>query len=190
MSFTEVEFKYRADGVDLSAFKAFCIDKKPKNSLIASGFDYFYSNEKETDSFFRLRVSPSFNQLTYKKKTNDNNNYVRTEHNIDLQLSLTKEQAEAFVGEFGYEYNTTIYKNAFIYFYDYYTLVYYVCYDEGMKELGRFIEIELDENQDFGTQESAWSELTILEKLCKPIGITAQARIKKSLYEMFSKEVR
>lgn len=186
--YQEIEFKYNASGTSLSKFEEFCKKLNPDKFFTASGFDYFYANADSPESFYRLRVGADFNQLTFKRKTKDENNYIRTEHNIDLKNHVTKDQIEALCADFNYKYNMSIFKNAFVYTYDWYTLVYYVVYDENMKELGRFIEIELSEEKEWASDESAWNELVVIEKLCKDIGITAQSRIKKSLYEMFKKE--
>lgn len=183
----EIEFKYRADDLSLATFREFCETKEPLKYLECSGWDYFYQNQKEDDSFCRFRFGPDLSQLTFKKKTTDSNNFVRTEHNLDLDRGVTEGQARALCKEFGYQYNASIYKNCFIYKYDWYTIVFYVCYDENLKELGRFLELEMKETPEWHSEAAAWNELVVLEKLCKPLGIVPQARIKRSLYEMFRK---
>lgn len=184
----EIEFKYSASDISLSGFETFCKNASPKKQIIASGYDYFYENAKDPDSFCRHRVGPDSNQLTFKRKKADNNNFIRAEHNIDLVPAVTLEQVAALCSEFGYKYNSTLFKSCFIYVYDWYTLVYYVCFNEDMKELGRFFEIELSESHGWTDEKEAMSQLVILEKLCKPLGISPQSRIRRSLYEMFRKE--
>lgn len=181
----EVEFKYRAEDIQLDKFEAFAKERAPAKVLTASGYDYFYANEKDPGSFARLRSGADMHQLTFKRKTNDANNFVRTEHNIDLARKMTRDQVSALLLEFGYKPDLTIFKNCFVYSYDYYTLVYYVCYDTQMKELGRFIEIEMAEEYPWSNETEAWDSLTALERLCKPLGITPQARVKRSLFELF-----
>lgn len=187
MNYKEIEFKYNATGVSLDAFTRLCQEHGEYTSVMPAGYDYFYQNEKDPDSFLRHRVGAKTNQLTFKRKTTDKNNFVRTEHNIDLTKSMTRPQLEAFCGEFGYKYAFAIYKNAFVYLYDRYNFVYYICYDTDMRELGRFIEIEMKEDYDWKTEEEAYEALLKLEQTLKAIGITPQARIKRSLFEMFSK---
>lgn len=183
----EIEFKYKADNISLTEFKAFCESKPPVSFIQASGYDYFYSDALNSGAFCRFRVGADINQVTFKRKTKEKNNFVRVEHNIDLAPVVTEPQVRALVSEFGYEYDSTIYKSCFVYKYEWYTLVYYICYNEDLKELGRFIEIEMKEDHDWETEESAWNELVIVEKLCKTLGISPQARIKKSLYELYGK---
>lgn len=186
MKFTECEYKYRADNVALTKFHEFCKNKNPDKYVLASGFDHFYSNPKDTTAFCRHRTGADTNQLTFKRKLNDKNNFVRTEHNIDLSPGMKDEQIAAFCGEFGYKHSRSIYKDAFIYNYEYCTYVYYICYDLDMKELGRFLEIELREDLDWKNQETAIQNLdAIAELFSKELGVTPQMRLKKSLYEMF-----
>ena len=187
MNFFEVEFKYRADEISLTDFHAFCKAKNPKKYIEASGFDHFYSNPKETESFCRLRVGADMLQLTCKQKTTEKNNFTRAEDNINLKKGTSKAQVESFLSKVGYTYNTSIFKSCFIYKFESYTYVYYVCYDVDMKELGRFVEIEMCEECGWSSEQAALNELVILEKLSKDLGITPQARVKRSLYEMFKK---
>lgn len=181
----EIEFKYDADKISLTKFKQFCESRHPTSFLEVSGFDHFYENTKDKVSFCRHRKGALTNQLTFKRKLSDTNNFVRTEHNLDLDLNVKEDTVTALCSEFGYEYNTSVFKTCFIYFYEFYSLVIYFCYDKEMKGLGKFFEIELKEGHDFGGENQALGELTLVEKLCKPLGISAQSRIKKSLYEMY-----
>ncbi len=189
MKYREIELKYRADDIPLPDFVAFCQARQPVSTYAASGFDRFYENVMNSDCFCRHRAEPGkFNQLTFKRKTSDRNNYIRSEHNITLGLEVTAEQVEALCKEFSFEYNTSIFKNCFIYKYDVYTLVYYICYDTSMTELGRFMEIEMDEDHPWKSDEEAWTALTALEAECRPLGVSAQARVRRSLFEMFRVE--
>lgn len=181
----EIEFKYNADKIKLSDFIAFCQKKDPVKVITASGYDHFFSNKKDTDAFGRHRKGEEFNQLTFKRKTNDENNFIRTEHNIDLSLNMTETQVSQFMNEFGYEFQDSIYKNCFIYVYDYYTLVYYIIYDTDLKEKGRFFEIEMSETYLWHHDTQAWDAMLVVERFCKSLGIMPQGRIKRSLYEMF-----
>ncbi len=187
--FMEVELKYNAEGMKLSSFIDFCEGRKGLTTkIMVSGYDHFYSSLKQPDSFCRHRIGPDMNQLTFKRKTADANNFVRTEHNIDLTTPVSKAQIEALVKEFGYQYNFSIFKSCWVFKYDWHTFVYYICSDMEMQELGRFMEIEAAEDHNWASEAQAWQEITVLEKLCKPLGVTAQSRIKRSLYEMFKKE--
>lgn len=184
----EIEFKYFGETIPLSEFQEFCTSKVGYKFLMAAGYDHFYENGKNKDAFCRLRVGSDFTQLTFKRKTKDENNFVRAEHNITLSNETTKDQIEAFLSEFDYKFNMSLYKSAFIYLFDYYILVYYICYDMEMKEIGRFIEIEMKEDYPWKSEDEAYSALVAMERLCKPLGISAQSRVKRSLFEMFRKE--
>lgn len=187
MTGTEVEFKYNAENISLIEFTKFCESKLPKSFIIASGYDHFYYNNEFPESFQRLRMAPDFTQLTFKRKTTDKNSFVRDEDNIDLDPKVTRDQVASYLSKQGYEYNTSIFKNAFVYKYEWYTLSYYMVYDIGMKELARFVELEMNEDFAWSSEAQVWNELVILEKLTKSLGIVPQARIKKSLFELVKK---
>lgn len=189
MAFKEIELKYRADHLKLEDFQEFAKNRDDlKKTLLASGYDHFYSSASDKDAFCRHRVGPDINQLTFKRKQHDANNYVRTEHNIDMKARVTTAQVTALYKEFGYEYNTSIFKTCFVYTYEWYTLVFYVVYDTNMQEKGRFFEIEAREDYPWDSEGAAWDSIVALERLFKPMGISAQNRLKKSLWEMFRKE--
>jgi adenylate cyclase class IV len=182
MKNTEIELKFKAT-VSLSKFKEFCQKRNPRNYVEVAGWDYFYSNPQEPESFFRHRVNPKESQVTFKRKTHKDNNYIREEKNFDTQFS--REQVADLCAISGYTYNSTIFKNCFIYNYEDHTLVFYICYDVEMKELGRFIEIEMKEDYPWANEDEAFSKLTILEKLCKPLELSPAARVSQSLFEMY-----
>lgn len=185
LAFTEVEFKYSADEIPLAAFQSFCEHMEPKLRVMPAGYDHFYDKVNDEVSFCRHRVAATTNQLTFKRKLQDNNNSVRIEHNVDLSESMSKEQIAAFLKEFGYEHSNTIYKNAFVYVYDRYSFCYYIVYNEGMEEMGRFIEIEMDEHYPWADERNAYVELQDLERKAASLGLNSSRRLKKSLYEMF-----
>lgn len=188
MKYREIEFKYRVDTLSIASFNAFCQDRKPEKFIEASGFDHFYDKAKEPDAFCRHRIGPDYNQLTFKRKTENKNNYIRVEHNINLEREISKKQISAFLKEFGYSYNTSVFKTCFVYFFEWYILSYYVCYNTEMKEIGRFMEIEADENYNWATEQDAWNAVQAMEKICKPLGLTSQMRIKRSLFELYKQE--
>ena len=185
----EIEFKYKASSLTLSEFKFFCVSRKPDKFQIISGYDHFYSNTSTTDSFYRHRVNTNENQLTFKRKTDSSNNFIREEHNIDLPLSVSEEKIKDLCNITGYQYNFSIFKNCFIYNYSYYTLVFYICYDINLNELDRFIEIEMKEDHDWVDEQEAYGELLTLEKLCQNLGISSKDRINKSLFELFRRDL-
>lgn len=184
----EIEFKYPAEIV-LTKFKEFCLNRSNLvKFVLVSGYDHFYSNCTVPDTFYRHRVNTNENQLTFKRKTVADNSFIREEHNIDLPLNLPEDKIKALCGIQGYLYNTSIFKHCFIYVYDYYTIVYYICYDIDLNETGRFIEIEMKEDYNWKNEAEAFNELVTLERMCKELGVSSEKRINKSLFEMYRKE--
>lgn len=189
MKHKEIEFKYRADDITLTKFVEFCTTLKGTPKYIeAAGYDYFFSSPKDEDGFYRIRMGHDTRQLTYKNKTKESNNYVRDEHNLNFAKSMTRDYIEGYVKSLGYEFDSKLFKNCFIYAFETYTLVYYICYDADMKELGRFVEIEMSEEYAWPTEADAWNELVAMERICRPLGISPQARVKRSLFELFGKQ--
>lgn len=186
-TFKEIEYKYAASGIPLTEFESVAKTSDCTGIVVASGYDHFYEDAKNKASFWRHRVGGDINQLTLKRKLIDANNYVRTEHNVNLAPDTSPEVIRGFLKEIGAKYNTSIFKNAFIYQFPKHIFVYYVVYDTQMKELGRFVEIEMSESYPWKSEAEAISEMQSLERSLKVLGITAQARLKRSLYEMFAK---
>ncbi len=188
MRYREIELKYSAENLDFSKFVAFCKERKPLSYIQAAGFDYFYCSPEESSAFARHRVGEKrlFNQLTFKRKTTDINNNIRTERNIQLAPEVTESEVAGLCSEFGYVPNGRIFKTCFIFTWEDHVLSYYICFDEEMKEMGRFIEIEANEDYNWGCDADAWNTVVALERVCKPLGLSPQARIKRSLYEMYA----
>lgn len=191
MKFKEVEYKYWADVISLQDFKAFCEARDPLESNEVSGYDHFYENTRtaSADDFFRHRVGPDTNQLTYKRIPKDGTVVAREEHNIDLDPKTTRDQVTGFCKEMGYRYNMPLFKTIFYYVYDSYVASYYICYDDDMRECGRFIELEAKEDYPWKSVEEAQGQLKVLEKLYKGLGLSAPLRVSRSLYDMYRKKL-
>ncbi len=58
-------------------------------------------------------------------------------------------------------------------------------YNLDLVELGRFIEIELNEHIEWESEASARNALDALEKGCYALGLTPLNRVSASLFEMF-----
>lgn len=191
MNFKEIELKFKADKISIKDFRKFCESRAGYEYITTSGFDQFFESPKDSTGFLRHRKENSrFNQLTFKRKLAEKNNFIRNEINISLGLEVTESQVTALAKELGYDFSFALFKNCFIWKFPLYTLVVYVCYDDNLKEIGRFIEIEMDEDHDWGSEDAAWQALTNLEKQLEPLGITAQNRVKRSLFEMFKPGAR
>lgn len=182
----ELEYKYRADNVLLEDFRRFCASLGDSEHVEAAGYDYFFADPKRDGDFLRHRIGPEFNQLTLKRKLDDNN-VLRNEYNIMLAQDTQVSQVDALAHSFGFEFNRRIYKNVFVYKYDKYTVCFYACYDDNLKELGRFVEIEMAEEYPWQSKEEATKLLQILEDKVGVLGITYKNRMRKSLFEQFRK---
>ena len=69
--------------------------------------------------------------------------------------------------------------------------MYYIVYDKDMKELGRFIEIEVNKDKVDplnATKRGAEGTLNYYADKLKELGLTPQNRMKKSLFEMYVKD--
>lgn len=183
----ELEYKYNAQDISLQAFTAFAEARAPVKSFYVCGYDTFFSNPKDDNTFIRHRVGDNFNQLTVKRKLAEKNNFIRDEINLTLGEGTTQETVAAVAKAMGYEPNRTIFKTVFVHNYKKYVLAYYSVYDLNMKELGRFIEIEMAEDYPWVDESQAWELLGAIEYEARELGITPQGRIKKSLYEQFRK---
>lgn len=187
MKYKEIETKYSAESMSFVEFENFIQALNPMSTVRASGYDYFYCSPLAPGSFARHRVGPEFNQLTFKRKTSESNNYIRTEHNLSMDTKVKIDQVAALMKEFGYEFNSSIFKTVFVYNFDKYNFVYYVCYTPDLKELGRFVEVEMSEEYAWASENEAWDHLRSIEASLRPLGITPQHRMRKSLFELFKK---
>lgn len=184
----EVEFKYDAKNIDLKDFHKFCKKKAKYTYISQTGTDVFYSHKEDKDVFYRYRKSPDLNQLTFKRKIHTANSFMRIEHNIDLAGTMDEDRINLFCEGQGFTYNCRIFKTAFTYFYGPYVMTYYICYDESMKELGRFMEVEASEDGDIGGPYDQLSYIQVIEKSLRALGITDKDRLTKSLFEMYRKD--
>lgn len=187
----ELEVKYQKDDVKLTDFNKFSWDFKPVNYLEVSSWDYYYGyvgDDKNNEvEFIRYRdgIKP---ELTIKVKTTDKNNNDRDEIDVPLDPDMNAEQRKYFVEEFckamKYELNFKLYKYCSIFYYEKIDTVYYITFNEEMKEQGRFIEIEARKDYKFATKEEAWQCVTDMEKEMSVLGITSQNRMKRSQWEI------
>jgi adenylate cyclase class IV len=186
--FKELEFKYRADEVSLVSFVNLMNQVGYTTRKDVSSWDHYYTHTDNKDEFLRFRDS-DHPELTIKRKVKTTNNWERVE--VDLPLDparANKKTVDSWTSLEGYGNNFTIYKSCFIFWQELLNMVYYVVYDENMKEKGRFIEIEVNKNkvQEIGTTK-AFEQLKEMERKLTALGINPQNRLKKSLFEMFVK---
>jgi adenylate cyclase class IV len=186
--FFELEYKYNGDDIKLSDFIALATTLLPKKRLDTSSWDIYYTGKEKPDEFLRYRESDT-PELTIKRKVKSTNNWERIE--IDLPLDptrISKSTVDSWVHLEGYSENFKIFKSCFIFWYENFNLVYYIVYNENMKEKGRFIEIEINKDKvpALGL-EGAVKLLKEQEQTLVKLGINPQNRLKRSLFEMFSK---
>lgn len=188
--FKELEYKYKADEIRLVEFQKLLRTLPFKQLMEVSSWDVYYTKETDKEEFCRFRNSPVRPELTKKKKVTSTNNWERIESDLPLDPArITEDKVTFHVGLDGYKENFRIYKSCFIYFLDLVNFVYYIVYNEDMKEMGRFVEVEInkDQVQKLGGEEKAFEVLKEYEQKLLALGISPQNRLKKSLFEMFVK---
>jgi len=197
MKNVEIEYKYSAEGIDRREFEKVIAGwtwspPKPVRSVNNSpdSGDHYFS--LPTGENIRFRRDSRGWEMTTKVRLNKKNVVMRTEVNIELHSKgMDLEKAEAFSRALGFKKDFTIRKDATIWkFSDGTALSYYICYDEsGTKEVGRFIEIEADEEYD---RKTSLLTLDAYEARLELTGmpswrVGAKHRINDSLFEMYSK---
>jgi len=188
--FKELEFKFKADDIKLTDFQNLIKNIKYNRFIERSSWDVYYVKDENKEEFQRFRKDLTSPELTKKAKTKDTNNWRRVESDLPLDPKRISEDKVAFhVGLDGYTENFRIFKSCFIYFLDLVNYVYYTVYNENMKEVGRFIEVEINKDKilELGGEEKAFEVLKEYEQKLSVLGISPQNRLKKSLFEMFVK---
>lgn len=188
LEFHEVEVKFRVEESILNDWKQLVEKFDGLNEFIyVESDDVYYV---KGDEFLRHRFSThkkdKRSELTYKSKTGDNNNIIRKEINLRVDNN-TKDTVKEFANCLGFEYDFRIGKYVHIYKFDEVTLPYYTVIDENGKR-DTFIEIEVNEDKIHNlTEDECWEIIKKYEGLLAPLGITAQKRLRKSLFEMYRK---
>ncbi len=186
MKYKEIETKYNADDIDSADFQKIALSLNPTRELFVSSNDHYYTRDDGLALRYREGKRP---ELTVKQKSKDHNNFVRTEVNLALAPDVELETVTELATLQGYKHNFTIYKTCMIYFWDRHNVVMYVVFDHTQKNiLGTFIEIELLEDEPWGSVEEAWAYLREIEKAFEPLGISPAKRLRRSLLEMFKRE--
>lgn len=181
----EVEAKYKAHDIKYKDFRDLVDKLNPRWQEVSSWDDYFVNRSCKED-FSRYRNFDGKGQITSKEKTSDANNNTRIEYNINLGDNKF-ETIEEWHKSKGYKHEFKIFKTCFIAWLPTVDLVYYIVYNEELKELDRFIEIECLEDHPWKDEEEAWNEVIKYEKMLEPLGIVPQNRMKKSLFEIYKK---
>ena len=189
ITITELEFKYLANDIKMKEFNKFATELNPEQRVEVSSWDIYY---KSTGlalpfEFMRYRQGPK-PELTIKIKANEKNNNARTEIDIPLNPGIPDQEVEhivsSFCEQFGFKEEFRIFKFCSIFFYEKTDMVYYVTFNEEMKELDRFIEVEARKDRKFDSAEQAWALVHELEQKLSVFGITPKNRMKKSQWEL------
>lgn len=119
----------------------------------------------------------------------DKGSLLKEPSNAAIELTVDLDKVLSDAKEKGYWFNFQIYKMCWIYWLkNNVVLVYYICYNEDFKEVGRFIEVEADPEEEWESEEVALTAIKEVEKKLDSIGVTFNHRLDKSLYELFRKE--
>lgn len=187
--YIELESKFKMELTDLLPFKELVQSMNPDNFLYIEGPDYYFTKE-DGDTFIRYRVplgSKGDGQLTMKKKTNNNNNVIRIELNVDV-INMNLHKATKFAEMLDFKLNFQINKQCHIYMFSDAIVCFYTVTSPGNKEPLHALEIEVKEEKvDELGEEASMEILRSYEKKFEALGISAQRRLKKSLFEMYRK---
>jgi adenylate cyclase class IV len=184
MEFKEIETKYDARSIKLQAFVAACNALRPTRRLDTGSWDHYYLRPDGTALRYRAGQKP---ELTVKRKSSDRNNFVR----LELNLKIDPETSLGFVDKWaeveGYRPDFAIYKSCVIFYWDTHNVVYYVVYDTELRELDRYVEIEMSEDRSWNSEQDAWEALQEIEKQLSHLGINHSRRLRLSLQERYSR---
>ena len=186
---TEFETKYRVDGDLVYKFKSIVSEMDYKNFVYAEGPDYYYT--KPDGSFMRYRkaVTERRAEVTMKEKP-DGATYNIQRKEVNWRVDNNdKETIHEGAIMMGYKFNFSIWKSCHIYNFKDATLVFYTVRGDDNK-LDHFVEIEIDEKTIHKlTEKEAMNIIRKYEDILSPLGITYKNRLKKSLYEMYVKDI-
>ena len=189
--FVEFEVKFRVDGGLVYDWKKL-VSALPgiTEFLYLESDDIYYVKD---EAFLRHRFTSSDlskrQEITFKRKIKDHNNIYRVENNVRCDGNTVEGVAD-FCNNLGFKRNFKISKYVHIYKFEDATLPFYTVIDENGKH-DHFIEIEVDEAKlSTMTEDQAWEVIQKYEKILAPLGIIPQKRLRKSLFEMYRKEVK
>jgi len=192
----EFETKYRVEPHFLTLFK-YTVEKLPNlhRFVYVEGPDEYYVKD---DKFIRYR-HPSFSldnnraEITMKiKPAEAKNNIKRKEWNWRVD-NTPQDTIREGIKDLGFKFNFSIWKSCHIYNFNDATLVFYTVYDttdDKPSKTDTFVEIEVSEegiNQGI-TEQQCWDIIIKYEKILEIIGLNAQKRLRKSLFEMYVRE--
>jgi adenylate cyclase class IV len=184
----EIEFKYMADDVSLEKFNEMAESLNPIEYKEVSSWDTYFSGDGLPFEFIRYRQGNT-PELTIKIKKKDTNNNSRIEYDVPLSGNTPKKLlsllVKGFCSAFGFTENFSVHKYCSIYFYEKVDMVFYICYNKSMREIGRFIEIEYRKDVPCSSEEEAMNVVKEFEQHLLKFDISAANRTKRSLWERY-----
>lgn len=196
--FTEFETKYNSDITQLSQFKNI-VGALPDllEFTYAEGPDtYFVRPDRQDGSFGRYRVATHPHETKYAQWTTKykpagaKTNVSRLEYNWRVDGTPSQEIIDGAIAD-GWTYNFRIVKQCHIYRFAPVTLVFYSVKEDGVNKEDYYVEIEITEETIHElTEDQAWEIIKKYEKILEPIGVNAQKRLRRSLFEMYRKEIK
>lgn len=193
----EFESKYRVEDYLLIEFKKLMNSiQEEKKFIYVEGPDTYYTHPNLDNGFGRYR-KPSYgldngrSEFTVKvKPSGAKNNILREEVNWRVD-GTSEESIDRLVSILGFKFNFSIYKSCQIFKFEDATLVFYTVYDttDGQpSKADSFLEIEVcEEKIKTLTEKEAYSIIAKWEAVLAPLGIKANNRLKKSLYEIYKR---
>lgn len=181
----ELEFKYDATNIKLSDFEALLVQLGSKKKLERSSWDLYYTLNERRDFFARYRKSDETPELTKKKRLKESV-WERIEADLPLDPKrIDEKQVKDFLDFEGMKENFRIFKSCFIYYFDNLNYVYYTVYDKNMKEVGRYVEVEVNKDKVAELGATVKDVLKEGEQKLLAIGITPQHRLRRALFDIF-----
>jgi len=190
LKFTEFEVKFKVEGDLVYEFKKLVSALPDEKEFIYLESDdiYYVKGEEFIRHRYDIKNLEGRQELTFKKKVNTQNNINRVEVNLRCDGN-TIENTAKFCESLGFTKNFKIAKYVHIYRLKDATLPFYTVIDES-GQMSHFIEIEVDEELLHSlTEEEAWAVVRKYETILAPLGVTPQKRLRKSLFEMYRKNV-
>lgn len=183
--FVEFEVKFRVDDPKLLWDFKLLVENSfvSKEFLYVQSDDIYYVNGPNEFIRYRFSGTDKRSELTIKRKTGMGNNIIREETNLRVDTNDFA-TVENFIKQLGYRFNFRINKQCHIYHGEECSLVFYSVRDLETNKLAHFIEIEVTEGAGF-TETESWAIIKKYESLLAPLGVTAQKRLRKSLYEIY-----
>lgn len=196
---TEFETKYRVEAESLNPFKRIMSTLPDLEKFVyVEGPDFYFT--RPDGNFARYRrpshgMDNGRSEVTIKvKPVGAKNNIIRKE--VNWRVDATPEDAvREGLTLMGYVPNFSIWKGCHIYNFKDATLVFYTVVDTTFPDKNQktdtFVEIEVsEEHVHTMTEDEAWAIIEKYEKILEPLGLTARNRLRKSLFEMYKKDVK